>query len=236
MPSSEQHIVASCGGFGMEPENLVLDKFVLGLARTADPRVCFIPTASGDNDNYIRRFYQAFTTLECRPSHLSLFKPPTSDLDGFIREQDVVYVGGGNTRNMLLIWREWLLDQSLRAALESGTVLAGLSAGAICWFEEGVTDSFGPENASQLTAMTCLGFLPGSHCPYYDSPKRRSEYHRLLLSGDIISGLATDVGAALHFANGQLAAAVASRSSAKAYRVESAGGEIHAESIPTRVL
>lgn len=233
---TEQHIVASCGGFGMEPNNLVLDDFILGLARTENPRVCFVPTASGDNDNFIRRFYQAFTTLNCRPCHLSLFKPPTDDLLSFVQEQDVIYVGGGNTRNMLLLWKEWKLDEYFRAALQNGTVLSGLSAGAICWFEQATTDSFGPVDSDFLSSMSCLGFLPGSHCPYYDSDHRRDDYHQRILSGDVAAGYASEVGAALHFNNGQFVEAVSSRDTARAYRVDRCDGELVVDPLPIRFL
>lgn len=236
MSSTDQYIVASCGGFGMEPHNLVLDEYIIRLARVSDPKVCFVPTASGDSDDFVRRFYQAFTTLECRPRHLSLFRPPCHDLAGFVQEQDVIYVGGGNTRNMLLLWREWQLDKHFKAALQNGTVLAGLSAGAICWFEEATTDSYAAAFSSDLAPIKCLGFLPGSHCPYYDSENRKQDYHRRILSGEMSAGFATDVGAALHFTNQELVATVSSRESAKAYRVGKDGNEIAVETLTAELL
>ena len=236
MSKPDQHIVASCGGFGMEPDNLVLDEFVLQIARSDIPRVCFIPTASGDNDNYTRRFYQSFTTLNCKPCHLSLFQPPTDDLLGFICEQDVIYVGGGNTRNMLLIWRDWSVDKFLRQALEEGTVLTGLSAGSICWFEEATTDSFAPIHSQRVDSMECLGFLQGSHCPYYDSENRRAFYHKEILAGTMSDGFATEVGTALHFTNGTFSEAISSRGNANAYRVEKGNEEISAIELEIRKL
>ncbi len=220
----------------MEPDNLVLDEFALQISRSENPKVCFVPTASGDSDHYTRRFYQAFTTLECRPTHLSLFQPPTDDLCSFICEQDVIYVGGGNTRNMLLIWREWSVDKFLRQALEGGTVLTGLSAGSICWFEEATTDSFAPLHSQRVDSMRCLGFLPGSHCPYYDSENRKAFYHKEILAGALSSGFGTEVGTALHFTNGNFTEAISSRDSANAYRVEKCGEEVRAVALDIRRL
>lgn len=231
MPQSEQHIVASCGGFGMEPDNLVLDEYILGLARVPNPKVCFVPTASGDNDNFVRRFYESFTKLECKPRHLSLFRPPCHDLESFVQEQDVIYVGGGNTRNMLLLWREWSLDEYFKSALAQGTVLSGLSAGAICWFEQATTDSYAPVHSDDLASIKCLGLLAGSHCPYYDSENRKKDYHRRILAGEMMDGYATEVGTALHFKNQELTAAVSSRDSVKAYRVGKENDDLAIETL-----
>src|SRR5678810_1145979 len=151
------------GGFSMEPDNPALDHFVIDLARRANPSVCFLATASGDAESYIDSFYTAFRKLPCRPTHVPLFAR-TPDLKTVLLEQDVIYVGGGNTKSMLAIWREWGIPDLLREAWNGGTVLCGVSAGAICWFAEGVTDSI----PGELTALPCLGFLPGSCCPHYD--------------------------------------------------------------------
>src|SRR5262245_43734347 len=125
----------------MEPENLALDGYVLAPARVPQPAVAFLPSAGGDSANYVVRFYVAYQWLSCRPSHLSLFRR-TPDVRSYLLAQDVIYVGGGNTKSMLAVWRDWALPEVLREAWESGIVLAGISAGAICWFEQGVTDSF----------------------------------------------------------------------------------------------
>lgn len=217
-----RHIVAmGGGGFSMEPENPLLDRYVLDLARVERPAVCFVPTASGDAESYIDRFHAAFGALPCTPTHLSLFQPPTADLRAFLLAQDVIYVGGGNTRSMLALWREWGLDAILREAWEGGAVLAGLSAGSICWFEQGVTDSI----PGDLTVLPCLGFLAGSNCPHYDSePKRRPSYTRMVASGAIGPGLAADDGVALHYTGAALHRIVSSRPHAMAFRVERADG------------
>ena len=157
------------GGFSMEPDNPLLDAYILGLAGAPRPRICFLPTASGDSDRYLADFYSAFAR-PAEASHLALFVRTVADLEAFLLDQDVIYVGGGNTANMLAIWRLHGVDRILRTAWERGVVLAGLSAGSICWFESGTTDSFGPDLAILDDG---LGFLPGSHCPHYDGEALR---------------------------------------------------------------
>src|SRR5262245_55296773 len=208
------------GGFSMEPDNPALDLFVLRLARRENPSVCFLATASGDAASYIDNFYASFRTLPCRPTHIPLFAR-TPDLKTVLLEQDVIYVGGGNTKSMLAVWREWDLPALLRRAWESGTVLAGVSAGAICWFETLLTDSSG----TGLYPLSGLGFLEGACCPHYDGePERRPALHRLIEDGTIARALALDDGAAAHFVNGTLANIVSSRPHARAYRVERVNG------------
>ncbi|MEC1268656.1 Type 1 glutamine amidotransferase-like domain-containing protein [Bacillus vallismortis] len=228
----KQIIAMGGGGFSMEPDNLSLDQYIINQTKRKSPRICFLPTASGDSQNYVQRFYHAFQTMDCVPSHLSLCKPLSTDILSFVMEQDVIYVGGGNTRNMLVLWKEWGLDLILREAWKSGVVLAGLSAGAMCWFEEGVTDSAGP-----LTSMKSLGFLHGSFCPHYDSEKeRRPIFHQLICNGFLGDGYAADDGAALHFINDQLFQTVSSRPGAKAYRVTVVEHEIFETPLPVKYL
>lgn len=211
-----QIIAMGGGGFSME-NSLALDLYILKQASTSTPSVCFLPTASGDSQEYIVRFYEAYSRLPCKPSHLSLLKMPTADLKSFLGEKEIILVGGGNTRNLLALWREWELDQILRQLWENGTILAGLSAGAICWFEQGVTDSI----PGQLNSLTCLGYLPGSFCPHYDGEvERRPAYHRLISRNQIQKGFGVEDGVALHFVHEELKAVVRSRFQAKAYRVE----------------
>lgn len=211
-----QIIAMGGGGFSMEPDNLLLDEYVLSQVKSKHPKVCFVPTASGDADSYIERFYNAFRKLDCTPSHLSLFRPPTRDLAAFVMDKDIIYVGGGNTKNLLALWRDWGLDNILKTAWESGVLLAGISAGSICWFEEGITDSFGAE----LDGLSCLGFLPGSNCPHYDGePERRPTFHRLLQERKVGPGLAADDGVALHFVGTAIKSVVSSRQNARAYRL-----------------
>ncbi|MEH7225600.1 peptidase E [Bacillus sp. JJ1566] len=228
-----QIIAMGGGGFSMEPDNLLLDQYILAQIRKDSPKVCFVPTASGDQTNYIERFYKAFTRLPCRPTHLSLFEPNFKDMEQYMLEQDIIYVGGGNTRNMLLLWKEWGLDTALKNAYKSGIILAGLSAGSICWFEEGLTD---PLNAP-LYKLDCLGLLKGSNCPHYDGEnKRRPSYHQLILEGKIKEGYAVDDGAALHFVNEVLSNSVSSRPKAKSYFVKNVHNQIVEEEMKTTYL
>lgn len=211
-----QIIALGGGGFSMEPNNPLLDLYILKQAKKVKPQICFIPTASGDSENYISRFYNFFNQQDCKPSHLSLFEPPTRDIEGFILEKDIVYVGGGNTKNLLALWKEWGLDSILRKAWNQGVILAGLSAGSICWFEEGVTDSYG----DGLEPIKCLGFLKGSNCPHYDGEiDRRPAYHKLIESKEIQSGVAVDDGVAIHYKEQGISKIVSSRPNAKAYSV-----------------
>ena len=212
-----QIIAMGGGGFSMEPDNPLLDQYVLDQVGRPKPNVCFIPTASGDADNYIERFYQAFRKLDCTPSHLSLFQPQFKDLESYVLAQDIIYVGGGNTRNMLLLWKDWELDRVLRLAYQEGVLLTGLSAGSICWFEEGLTD---PLNAP-LYKLHALGILRGSHCPHYDGEEtRRPAYQQLIAQGTMQAGYGVDDGAALHFINEDFHHAISSKEHAAAYFVE----------------
>jgi dipeptidase E len=223
------------GGFSEEPDNPRLDRFVLSLARRERPRVCFAGTASGDAEGYVARFYRAFAEHDCRPADLGLFDRRVGDLRRFVLEQDVVYVGGGNTASLLAVWRMHGLDAILREALEAGAVLCGVSAGMNCWFEASTTDSFGPELAPLHDG---LGFVAGSACPHYDGEPQRRPLYRELVAGGFPAGYAADEGAALRFdAPGSLVEAVASREGARAYRVERGPDGAAIElALPTRYL
>jgi dipeptidase E len=229
-----QTITIGGGGFSMEPQNLLLEEYILNSARSARPRVCFVPTASGDSETYIEAFYTSFTQLGAVPSHLQLFRLTIRDIRAFLLQQDVIYVGGGNTFNMLLIWKERGIDAILRQAAENGTLLCGLSAGSICWFQSGVTDSLAAE---QLLPMQCLGWLPGSNCPHYDSEAgRRPTYHELIAKGSLPSGYAAEDGVGLHFTGTQLAHIVSSRTGARAYHVQLIGSQVIETELTPRYL
>jgi peptidase E len=206
-----QHVVAvGGGGFGS-----VLDEFVLGLTGQERPRICFVPTASGEERDYVVSFYEAFAGRAV-PSHVTFFPWPRPDLREHVLAQDAIFVGGGNTANMLAIWRVHGFDAILREAWEQGIVLAGQSAGAICWFEAGVTDSFGP----QLEGMRDgLGFLPGSACPHYDGEERRRPVYRRLVAQGFPPGIALEDLVAAHFVGTELAEVVTARAGGRAYRV-----------------
>lgn len=230
----ERHIIAmGGGGFSMEPENPLLDRYVLQVAGKKNAKVCFVPTASGDSVDYIERFLRAFKKHECETSYLSLFKPPSPDLEDYVMDKDIIYVGGGSTRNLIVLWREWGLDRIFNKAWENGKVLCGVSAGANCWFEQNVTDS----NFGELTAIEGLGYLPGSFCPHYDGEeKRRPSYHRLVTEGHIQDGHAADDGAAFHYVGTKLHTVVSSRPNAKGYRLQRVEGVASEQALDTFYL
>jgi dipeptidase E len=226
------HIVAIGGGG--PPDIAPILRFIAGLARRERPRVCFVPTASGDDLGAVVRFYRAFSGLDCEMADLPLFHRTAGDLAAFVREQDVFYVGGGNTANLLAVWRTHGLDELLREALTDGAVLCGSSAGMNCWFEASTTDSF--DLAKLAPLYDGLGFLEGSACPHYDAePQRRPLYHELIANG-FPAGYAADNQAAIHFTDGRLFEAVSCSPEAKAYRVELKDGGVAEQELPTRVL
>ncbi|HEY6069065.1 MAG TPA: peptidase E [Gaiellaceae bacterium] len=200
--------IAAMGG---TPDDVLLEH-VLGLA--SGRRVLFVPTAGGENAPTILSWYER---MRGRGSltHLSFFPWPPAGLHDLALTHDVILVSGGNTANALAIWRLHGFDAVLREALEHGILLAGWSAGMICWFEHGVTDSFGPE----LAPMECLGFLSGSACPHYDGEARRRPVYTELVAGGLPPGVAADDDVALHYVGGELREAVTSREGASAYRV-----------------
>jgi peptidase E len=217
----------------MEPTNPLLDDFVFALTGKRKPRVCFLPTASGDAETYIKKFYWSMPAWRCRASHLCLFAHNTKNPRRFLLQQDVIYVGGGNTANMLAIWRVQGIDKMLREAWKHGVVLCGVSAGANCWFEGFSTDSFG----GFAPLKDGLGFIAGSVCPHYDSEKnRRRTFHRVISSGQLSAGFAMDDGAAVHFIGRRFAEAVSSRPQARVYRVVKRKGRIVEQILPTRYL
>jgi dipeptidase E len=222
------------GGFSMEPDNLALDRYILERARGERPRVCFVPTASGDADSDVAEFYRAFSGLPCRPTDLALFNRQVGDLREFVLEQDVIYVGGGNTANLLAVWRAHDLHTILAEAWHSGTLLCGLSAGMNCWFQASVTDSFGQTLAPLLDG---LGLLTGSSCPHYDSQgQRRPTYLKLVQDGSLPPGYAADDGAALVFSGEDLTEVVTSRPQARAFHVVRGAKEAVEEALPSRYL
>ena len=210
------HIVAmGGGGFYADPES-PLDEFVLSLSPHPRPRVCLVPTPSGDSDRAIATFFEAFSRRECEPSCLRLFGVP-DDPVGRLSTQDVIYVCGGNTANALAIWRVHGVDVALRDAWERGAVLGGVSAGANCWFECSVTDSFG-RGLDPL--HDGLGLLPGSFCPHYDGETLRRPRYRSLVDEGFPAGYAADDDAAFHFVGNELREVVSGRAGAAGYRVE----------------
>lgn len=208
-----QIIAIGGGGFseGSEPE---LDAYLLDQCQKTKPKVGFLGTASGDAESYRLKFYTRFSQLNCTPSHLTFFRC-TPNIEDWVTAQDVILVGGGNTISMLAIWQAWGLLPLLEKAIGNGTVLAGISAGANCWFESCLTDA----RAGTLSPLKCLSFIPGSCCPHYSEAERKIAYERFVGTGELIPGIAIDDGAAVHFVDGKLARVVSGNGQATAYRV-----------------
>jgi dipeptidase E len=233
MSDRQRQIIAiGGGGFYRDPENLSLERYIIKQTGAAEVRVAFVPTASAEPDNYLVSFYTAFLKLGCRPSHLSFFKR-TPDLRSYLLNQDVIFIGGGNTKSMLAVWRDWGVPEILREAWESGSVLTGVSAGAICWFEQGVTDSW----SDQLCPLDCLGFLPGSCCPHYDGEvDRRPAYHRFLANGEIAAGIAIEDWTAVHFIGTEIHRVIAVKAGARAYSLRVVYGSVQEVPLPVEYL
>jgi peptidase E len=221
MAADERRHVIAIGGGMMMPENNVplhLD-YALRLTGKREPRICVLNTAAGDDPRWTMYLYDRFAGHPARVSHLALFPMPNvPDPADLLLSQDVIFVGGGSVANMLAVWRVHGLDVIMRKAWHAGIVLAGSSAGGICWFEGGTTDSFGRE----LRPFTDgLGLLPGSFCPHYNSePGRRPLYHRLIADGTLSGGIACDDGVGAHFIDDELTEVIADRPGSGAYRVE----------------
>jgi peptidase E len=211
----EPQIVAM-GGLGDDDGAGTLIEFVLGLTGQKRPRVCLVPTASAERPELVVRFYEELAgSAHC--SHISFFPWPPDSLREHVLAQDALFVTGGNTANMLAIWRAHGFERIVREAWEKGIVLAGSSAGMICWFDAGVTDSFGP----QLEGMRDgLGFLAGSACPHYDGEERRRPVYQELVANGFPPGIAADDGVGLHYVGTELREVVTAREEARAYRVE----------------
>ena len=206
------------GGFTAEPHNPALDDFILSLADHREPRILFLPTASGDPRAQMAAFRSTFGARACEPRQLSLFRleAEPQDLRELILSQHIVYVGGGSMRNLLAIWREHGLDAILREAWDAGVVLAGLSAGGMCWFAHGITCSTG-----RPAPAPGLGFLPGSLSVHYDGqPERRPVYLDAIARGAIGAGYGADDGVGLLFEGVDLVRVVSSRPGTHAYRVD----------------
>ena len=229
MSRPRQILALGGGGFSMEAGNALLDEHALALTGVECPRVCFLPTASGDADHYIVRFYRAFAAGRCQPSHISLFRRDggAGDLAAHLRDQDLIYVGGGSVISLLGTWNAHGIDVMLRTAWDAGVVMAGLSAGSLCWFEQGITAFHG-----DCAPVRGMGFLPYSNAVHYDDkPDRRAAFLAAVADG-MVSGYGTGDGAALHFIGTELAEVVTSRPKARACYV-TPDGEIE---LSTRYL
>ena len=194
----DRHIIAiGGGGFGRNPGEGFIEQYILDQTNKEIPNICFIPTATGDNEAYKVNYYSTFSKLNCNPVHLDFFKR-TPDLEKLISEQDAIFVGGGNTKSMLAVWKDWGLDELLHKAYKVGVVMSGVSAGANCWFERSVVDSW----EEDLKVIDCMGFVKGSYCPHYDEEPLRRPAVKKFLQDNIFEGCyASEGNAALHIKN-----------------------------------
>ena len=218
--AAERHIVGLGGGGDTPEQTQRLYDYVLALVDKERPSLMYVPTAIGDHESGALTFYERFARRS-QVTILNTFPWPPRDLRETILSQDAVCVSGGNTANMLAIWRVHGIDAVFREAWENGTVFWGASAGMIAWFEAGVTDSFGP----QLEGMDCLGWLPGSACPHYDGEERRRPRYRELVDGGFPEGIAADDGVAVHYVGTEIGEIVTCRPGTAAYRVTRDGEE-----------
>jgi dipeptidase E len=211
------------GGFMMEDGVSPIDAYIRDLTGRSNPRVCFISTPSGDLPDHIDKFYATYTTLGCETSHLAFFRLPSrnavsvADFARHLLAQDAIFVGGGNTKSAMAVWREWAVDEALRAAWIKGVLLAGMSAGAMCWFEAGLTDTFW---GADYRPLKCLGLLPGACGVHYSSdPQRRASLHQALKLNAVPASIAIDDHAAVLFEGIEIDRVVSWRHRATAYRV-----------------
>ena len=224
-----QVIAIGGGGFGRSIYNTKIDRYILEQCDSEKPNVCFIPTASAEDKAYTVNFYAVYSKLNCNPTHINFFQR-TPRLDSIINKQDVIFIGGGNTKSMLAVWKEWKLDKLLLKAYNRGAILCGVSAGAICWFKQGITDSW----ASNLNVMDCLDFIPECCCPHYDGEAdRRPSVHDMIKNDKISSCLAVEDGAALHYKNGKLLTSVSFYKNKKSYLVNNSPSGIIEKELPS---
>jgi len=232
MAKSRNIIAIGGGGFGANPGQGIIEKYILKQTKKKNPKICFIPTATGDNEAYKVNYYSTFTNLDCCPSHLDFFKR-TPDLNDLILNQDAIFVGGGNTKSMLAVWREWGLDKILKKAYLNGTVMSGVSAGAICWFQNGITDSW----ASNLKMMPCLNFIKGTCCPHYDEePERKPAVKNFLLRNKVKNVYAVDGGAALHIKDEKIFKSIIFKKNKSSYLVNVKKKNINEKSFKKIIL
>jgi dipeptidase E len=214
-------ILIAGGGFGT-----TFIRYMAQLTGKPRPRICYLPTAVGDQPDAILKFYKNCAALDVTPLVQASFIASTEQRESWdeaLLSMDAIVASGGNTLNQQAIWRAQGIDAVLRLAWERGIVLGGSSAGSLCWFEEGTTDS----RPKELSVVQCLGFLAGSHCPHYNSePGRRPLYQSLIASGRMKPGYACDDDAGVYFENDRVARVVSTRDGAMVYHVSVVDGAL----------
>jgi dipeptidase E len=228
------------GGFMMEDAPSPIDEYVIRLTGKARPRICYLATPSGDLPAHLDRFHAAYGNMGCETSHLAFFRQPdlrsipVVDFRTRLLEQDAIFVGGGNTKSALAVWREWGLDTVLRETWESGVLLAGMSAGAMCWFDAGLTDSFW---GAAYRPLDCLGLLPGGCAVHYGSDqKRRATLHAAQRAGAIPRSIAIDDFAASLYVGTSLDRVLSWRTGSTAYQVHHEGDAVIETALPAKQI
>jgi aminopeptidase N len=219
---SRNIIAIGGGGFGRNPGDGVIEQYILDQANVEKPNICFIPTATGDNEAYKVNYYSTFSKLNCNPVHLDFFKR-TPNLEKLISEQNAIFIGGGNTKSMLAVWKDWGLDDLLHKAYKNGVVMSGVSAGANCWFESAVVDSW----ADDLQVINCMGFVKGNYCPHYDEePQRRPSVKKFLVDEVFDSCFSSEGNSALHIKNESDYLSINFGKEKKSYKVSLVNGKV----------
>lgn len=216
----KQIFVMGGGGFTRDKE-LKFEKYLLSLCDVAHPKIGFLPQASNESKDYILKFYQSFLSLGAQPMWVSLFGRVDASWKDQLLQQDIIYVGGGNTRSMLALWKEWGVDELLYDAYQRGIILSGLSAGMLCWFEQGVTDSVWP-----LSIVKGLGMIPGSGCPHFDTESERQDFYiKSVAAGLLKPGYALYDDTGVHFVDGVFHKAVKTKTGKKVKYINQDGTE-----------
>jgi peptidase E len=225
-----QIIVVGGGGFSDEPDNPLLDLYIIAQSKKQKPKICFLPTAGADPDDYIQRFYKAYEKFPCVPSHLALTrdKMTLKMIESFILTQDIIFAGGGNPNFLMKVWRETGMDKILKKAWKKGIILSGMSAGAMCWFQDAFTNL---RNDTEYRKVNAMGLLKGSFCPHYHRPELIEVYDKMISKGLVSNGFGVEDGTALHFMGTKLYKVVSSRSGSKAYKIRKRFGKIISETL-----
>lgn len=236
VPESARHIIAMGGAFGYDTDaGKKFLRYMLRLTGKRKPRIMFLGTASGDADYGRIWFYKHLTGMNCVGTDLRFFEPVPQDLHKLVLSQDAIFAGGGNSKSLLAIWREYGFDLALKNAWEHGVVLGGASAGGLCWFDQPVSLTSWQD---KTTVLNGLSLAAGSVSPHYDSdPKRRPTYRELVRTGQAMPGIGIDENAALHVVGSSKVQSLAGAPNAACYRVsQPAPGQVKEEVLPTIVL
>ncbi|MFE6166898.1 Type 1 glutamine amidotransferase-like domain-containing protein [Viridibacillus arvi] len=208
-----QFIALGSGEFSTNIDNPLLEQYILQQAINIKPSICFIATASEDNERYIKDFYKVFSIKNCKPTHITISDMNEKCVDSIIEKQDILYIGDGNLNFMINTWRKFRMEEKLKEAYHNGQIIVGSGTSAIYLFEEGIWK----DESLVYKISAGLGLIKGVLCPYYNNVESKQALFKLISNGRISSGLAVDGGAAVHFKNGELAKCIISKKNSSAY-------------------